>query len=352
MPGWGNYAECIRIAQERRRRIAPARKIFPQCDDHGTSALQGRNALGEDSRASERTKAKERNLMIPWPMLSLGLLVVTASSLGSLVVVATVKDADVLSTVALALAVLAFAAQLVISIAQSQTANQQLVQSERINTETRALLTDVRATSQSLLTTARDQFNTVLQHALRQIPDAIEEASQEEGVSPADLEERLTQSFQRTLQEYLPRAPILPSPDRPTPRTRRTASKEDLELIDRMRTYPDEKEGEPLLGILNQLSPIAASALQSKAEREISMLRVGRSPGAFLSPDGAPITEELVQKGLAEEVEAPPDRKPPGDTDTRRFARLTPMGRDVARLLIGHGPLPAWLKHRFYTPKS
>ena len=91
-----------------------------------------------DMENAEGASERDRNLTIPWSRVSLGLMVITAASLGSLVVVATIKEADVLSTVALALAVLAFAAQLVISIAQGQAANQQLLQSERINTETRS----------------------------------------------------------------------------------------------------------------------------------------------------------------------------------------------------------------------
>lgn len=65
-----------------------------------------------------------QGLKVPWNGLAVALSAVAISCLGALIVVASVKDVDVLSTVALALAVLAFAAQLVISLGQAASGAQ------------------------------------------------------------------------------------------------------------------------------------------------------------------------------------------------------------------------------------
>jgi hypothetical protein len=111
---------------------------------------------------------KRPGLTVPWSGLSLGLFVLSLASLGTLSVVASIKDVDLLSTVALALALLAFAAQLIISLAQAQGSAQQLNQSERVNTETKSTLAEVRSTTKALLTNQSDQFNKVLSALLRQ----------------------------------------------------------------------------------------------------------------------------------------------------------------------------------------
>jgi len=70
--------------------------------------------------------------------------VISLASLGTLAVITSVKNVDELSTVALALAVVSFAAQLIVTLAQGQT-------SAQVNRETMAALTEMRATTNSLL---------------------------------------------------------------------------------------------------------------------------------------------------------------------------------------------------------
>jgi Kef-type K+ transport system membrane component KefB len=72
--------------------------------------------------------------------VGVGSAITAVASLAALAIVASLKDADTLSTVALALAVLAFAIQIVVFIAQASTASQQMVRAEQLNKETSGIL--------------------------------------------------------------------------------------------------------------------------------------------------------------------------------------------------------------------
>jgi hypothetical protein len=298
-------------------------------------------------RSSSDANSSGRYLAISWPHLALGLTVITATALGTLAVVTTVNDIDVLSTVALALAVLSFVAQLIISISQGQAANQQLLQSERVNTETQALLADVRATSQGLLSTFREQFDMVLRHLLRQLPQAIEEASEEGGTSE-DIERKIAENMQTAVENYMEsiRTSLPPS-------VRTTVHGPSVELdgatrrtIRRLQTYPDEQEGRKALEYLSELTPLETNTLIRRAHGEISRMERGAPRGVFINDDSAG-NQALLRKGFQEVVDPPPDRISEG----RPFVELTDKGREAARLLIGQGPAPDWLKREIRSDK-
>ena len=101
----------------------------------------------------------------------------------------------------------------------------------------------------------------VLRHALRGIPDAIEEASQEEGVSPEDLESRISDNLRSTLESYFGSGAIL---SRPGAVSRPTVTDDSNPLIERMHSYPSEEEGRPLLEVLDHLSPLAVNSLRTR----------------------------------------------------------------------------------------
>jgi hypothetical protein len=165
----------------------------------------------EDTHDSRRPGA-----VIPWTWLSLGLAVVAVTAIGTLAIIVSVKDVDVLSTIALALAVLAFAAQLIVSLAQAQGSAEQLNSTERINSETQATLADVRASARALLATQSHQFDRVLSAALR---TATEDAVLETTVSAADPPgengsridpELVADRIEANIRDYLASVDMLP----------------------------------------------------------------------------------------------------------------------------------------------
>ena len=133
------------------------------------------------------------DVVIPWQRIAFASGLVAVASLATLVVVTAVRESDVLSTVALALAILAFAAQLAIAIVQSQAAVEQRGRLEEINGDTRALLADIRATTGGVLNTVQSQFERVLRHALGEaIPEAVGESVEGGGkFDPEEFEQRL-----------------------------------------------------------------------------------------------------------------------------------------------------------------
>ena len=99
-----------------------------------------------------------------------GGLIVALASLTTLVIVATVKSADVLSTVALGLAVLAFGAQLIQAFGQAIVSNRQYDQMTAVNTQAQQALAEIRlATGDALL--RRDQHFERLMQTI--IPSAL-----------------------------------------------------------------------------------------------------------------------------------------------------------------------------------
>lgn len=141
-------------------------------------------------------------LVVPWRKLAIGLGLVVVATLTALVVVVTVRDVEVLSTVALALAVLAFGAQLVTSLIQGQAAGDQQAQAERINTETRALLASIDASTTGLRGTVERQFDSLLTHVVNNaVPEAL--SSTPPGSSAEEIKEAIVSSLRSEIRGYV-----------------------------------------------------------------------------------------------------------------------------------------------------
>ena len=189
-------------------------------------------------------KPKPRTgLVVSWQVLAVVLVLVTVASLTSLSIVATIKNVDALSTVALALAVLAFGAQLVGSIVQGQASTQQMLQSERLNAETRSLLSEVRVTSQEIRATQ------------------------------SGLVDRLM-------------GPVLTHA-----------------AIELLTSFPDEADGQRGLAVLAELSPAAKAALRGWGRFELSRRRAGLAFGRRVDLEEDPSLGELLQHGLLDRVD-------------------------------------------------
>jgi hypothetical protein len=261
---------------------------------------------------------------VPWRSVALGCLITATASVATLVVVASVKNADVLATVALALAVLAFAAQLVIAIAQGQSASQQLLQSERVNTETQRLLSEIRSGSNELALTIRRQFDFVLRHALGSaVPRAVKEAGLDT-LQPNEIQ-RLESALGAPFATPRIGSSVAPS----------SAS----EALDYLQTAPTEQEAGNAPEVVLKLTPVEVIALQKVAQNEVQQLRLGTSVGV---PIGEPAvgSRSLLKHGLIAAISSPD----PGDSHT--WVRLTQSGREVARLVLLDG-VPPWLAARW-----
>ncbi len=282
-------------------------------------------------------KPKPRTgLVISWQVLAVVMVLVTVSSLTSLSIVATIKDVDALSTVALALAVLAFGAQLVGSIVQGQTSTQQMLQSERLNAETRSLLSEVRVTGQEIRATQSGLVDRLMGHVLQAIPEAVEEvaATQADG-DPAALGQALVQDLSQRLQEEVGRAFTAPLPHG----LASGVTSDDQRAIELLTTFPDEDDGQRGLAVLAELSPAAKAALRGWGRFELSRRRAGLAFGRRVDLEEDPSLGELLQHGLLDRVDGAVALE--GD---EQHLVLSEQGRGVARLLLARGERPGWLR--------
>ncbi|MFI6760598.1 hypothetical protein ACIBF5_15830 [Micromonospora sp. NPDC050417] len=160
--------------------------------------------------ASSSSDPALANLTVHWKWVSLTLAIIALTAIGVLSVIVGTNDVDTLSTIALALAVLAFAAQLIVSLAQGMAGAQQLAQAERVNADTQAALAALRATSDAMLATQREHFGQVLQAALnRAVPAAVNDLAANKagrvGEKATEQTEELQEAILARLDEYFAR---------------------------------------------------------------------------------------------------------------------------------------------------
>lgn len=262
------------------------------------------------------------------------LSVISVACLGALVVVATVKSVDTLSTVALALAVISFAAQLIVTLAQGQ-------QSAQLNSETKAALTEMRANAASLLANQSGQFNTVLNALIGQARTAYEEATTGEpgdGQSALEAGADLSQTFGSRFADALARG-IVQAAQAQSSQSRQPPGPNSLagwRVL--LQSYPSREEGEPVVGILRNLSGGAMARLAELVSSSMNSLRPDRAAtyqGAAGQQDENPENQQLIDAGLIERIAA-------SSATGRTIYQFTPSGVLAARLIRGVGERPEW----------
>ena len=266
---------------------------------------------------------------VSWSAATLGLLIISVASLTTAIVVAGSKRADTLATVALGLAVISFAAQLIIALTQIQLSYRQSADSTRINADTRSLTTEVRATVDALLTTLSTQFDRVLTAALReQSPgesggESSTSASGTEISAEVPTPVALIEAYREQLGAHGPR--------------RRRPTEEGEVAIAQLQEWPSEQEGIALMQVLRSLDPWQVNFFREKADWELSRYRMGLNPSNW-SENPTPTRDHLIQLGLVE-LSPPAVDLPAAERDDVTWTRLTEKGRRTAALLLGrHGP--------------
>lgn len=269
------------------------------------------------------------DLRIPWRRAGLAGVVFGIASAASLVVVASIREADVLATVALTLAVLAFVVQIIVFLVQSSTSSQQMLRGEALYSDTKGLLREVQATAAATQAMLIGQFDTVLRHALRDLPEGAKGTESSEAAPDlATVREAVESELQQRFQEAHER---ISNQDRP----RRTRQRERSET--RERQFPDREEGEEALKILDLLSPLALNMLRRYADDLVSSSMTETMPGLYWKEGPSPFREELLKAGLIEESE------PPEPDDERKYGVLTDLGRTAARMLTARGNPPRYV---------
>jgi hypothetical protein len=266
------------------------------------------------------------------------------ASLTALAVVASVEGAEALTTIALVLAIVAFTIQIFLFVVQSQAASEQRVRSEQLNTQTRALLTEVRTTAQVTQAMVTQQFDQLLQAFVT----GAAQTAQETKFDPVSFEQRLMSNIRLAAQQ--PAGGVTTSPSAsgsdlghqvvsPPPRSQRDqarrATRQRSDRPARLRTFPAEDEGRQAVAALRDLSATERGRLRDLAEDEIGAAASGSYIGLYPEIDDLRL-EELNLVGQA--------RVELGDSELIVVRRLTDEGAAVARLLTALGEIPPWAR--------
>lgn len=116
----------------------------------------------------------DHNLQIKWRTVAVSSLIVVGALAVLLAVVASIRDVDVLSTIALGLAVIAFVVQIVVYIAQADSASRQQIQAAEINSRTIAALSTIEEKAEGTRSTVDRLHDRLLEAALRKaVPEAV-----------------------------------------------------------------------------------------------------------------------------------------------------------------------------------
>jgi hypothetical protein len=244
-----------------------------------------------------------------------------ASCLGVLVVVTSVEGKDALSTVALALAILAFSVQLIVFVAQQSFASEQGRRNEELYGSMQGVLAEIREKAEGTQADVRSMRETILPALLQK-----EEADPSGGrLGPAMVSEILGAG---PLVGGPPLGIGVPWPERrPTP--------EDAAMVEMLKTYPPPEEAGEALRLLNDLTPDERVNLKAFGDDEI----ITRQPGSPFDPSLTELAADgLLERGLVEPY--PPERQPRRDVNV---VHLTDRGRDVARLLTASGEPPDYI---------
>jgi hypothetical protein len=131
---------------------------------------------------------RNTEITVSWRSVAVAALVLAIGSGTSLAVVASIRNADGLAVVALALAIIAFGSELLIAGVQVLLAARQQEDAHRLGSESLAALAEVRTLAGDLALGLRTQFDRVLEHALLQ---ARQEVTPEEAEVVEEFAERL-----------------------------------------------------------------------------------------------------------------------------------------------------------------
>lgn len=275
-------------------------------------------------------------MRVEWRSIALASEVVAAGLLIALVVVASKVKADALATTALALAIIAFGAQLLVYIAQVADSTDTRRQASEVNAATQASLARIGTTVAKSDELLRTQYTQIMQNLLSNVRQAgIEAKENDSSLTVAGIVELL--EARAAGDDGLAGIPDLP----PNPFVYRNTDLEE-DYFDWPETYDEARSAEQsLLG----LHPIAIAQLMRFAEDVVASDSVGIDPGMVIGdPSDSPYSHQLLSAGLIERTGRFPRGRPPKNRERDEIAVLTDRGHAAAQLLMPRGTAPAYIR--------
>ncbi len=256
-------------------------------------------------------------------VVSIAAVLVTVAALTTLVIVVAIREADLLSVVALALAVIAFSAQLIIYIVQAAESASATRRSLELHVELSGLLSELRERTGS----TQRSMDTINSRLLEAVIGKTQRRLQNE--APDEYAERVAETYAAVSQSSAasPASTVRPSgrsiafPDALPP--------SDAERIrDFMRSWPEADEVDEVTAVLGSLSNSSLSSLWGYSSDLLSSTRHDATFGPGLG-GGNP---KLLEAGLIEKI--------PG----WKLHTLSEKGMRAARLFTAEGTPPRWIE--------
>jgi hypothetical protein len=277
--------------------------------------------------------AAVEDLRLSWRWVAIASLLVNLGAIATVAVVAGVKGAGALETVALALAIIAFICQLIIFSVQTAQSSQQLSQARDLNSATESLLSEARARIESTNQMVATQYQELLHlSALKSASEVVKESAErgEGGLDPQLLESMVA----RVLEQRPPAEEETPRPS-PKPRARKVRRRSDpwdVEVLyGEAMNWGERKEVEEDLALFESFSNANITAFVLDVSDDVDSRFGGSTPGLHLTS----IDEPLLEAGLVEET------TPFASTEgAERRIVLTDRGRRAARLFVAPWPPP------------
>lgn len=264
---------------------------------------------------------------LSWRVIASTTTILAIGAVGALVIVSSVKDADTLSVVALALAILAFVIQIIVFVAQTWSDSQQARHTQSVNAETRALLGELQAMVRGTNEVINAQYNKLLDKVLL----AKDEVSSENPEEEVDSE-----SLRLALDNILSGMPSDLTTERTTVRPTRSISNDEripsARLLSKWPT-PAGVKGLANEGI-NSLGEAELSRLKFFADDLELSAELEVPGGRLLSVGATGVPVLLGERYIASGVER---------HGSKRSFHLTPKGEIAARLFTAEGDPPQYV---------
>lgn len=254
--------------------------------------------------------------------VAIALVLTNLATAAGLVVVASVRDADVLSTVALVVAVLAFVVQLIVFVAQNSAASSQLSESMNVLAEMRSVLGRLDARTAG----TENAITNMNERVLERLLDNAVGVARKEGISADSPEflERVVENAAREGLRELPGRRWAEKDNSPASRRR------DEEMLRTLQTWPAQEE---IVAEAAELLSKLDSNDRWTFARFVNDELYFRPPDRTLRP-GLPLAAEgLIEHNLIEPTEVSVE----GGRQLVLY-QVSPLGRRVGSVLVAAPP--------------
>jgi len=258
----------------------------------------------------ENLATRSANLSISWKAVAIGAVVLALAACVLAAIVATVKQADTLSVVALGVAVIAFIIQIIVFIVQAAAATEQSLRAQELYGSTIRLLATIEEKAEGTrqaVTTINDKMLAALIE--KAIPEA---ASAGFATDSVRFGEEVAQRVSKMANQVIAN---------PSPTVGASSVGEDSAPI--TLTFPDSNAVSRILPKLNEMAAYGGLTDLDRLGRD--WMKYGRS-GELSGLSMLAAAKPLYDQGFVRRVRRPWDKEP--------VFTLTPDGETAARMLL------------------